>query len=99
MPVRLNFNSAWDREKSLIFRSKFDENLQKNVKIFVLPLGGRSSRRFLKIRKIAKSLAQPYLWRLGLARPSRKKQKIEKTCFWGARARPSCPAGAAARGA
>ena len=33
MPARLNFNSAWDREKSLIFRSKFDENLKKRKNI------------------------------------------------------------------
>ena len=94
MPVRLNFSSAWDREKSLIFLSKFDENLKK-----------RKNIRFAIRRSVSEAISQnsqncevissaiSLSARAGQAEPENK--KIEKTCFWGARARPS-PAGAAA---
>ena len=37
MPARLNFNSAWDRENSPIFLSKFDENPKKTKKCLFCP--------------------------------------------------------------
>ena len=75
------FSGRYASRKLPYISKQFWTKIEKNIKINVLALEGRSSRRFFKIRKVAKSLAQPYHWRLGLARPSPKKTKIEKTCF------------------